>query len=99
MVGSGATSLFNRRSNEAARNHKTWERASAQAVHPRRPLGMSARQSGKALLGSWITELKNRKPSNIATIALANKLARIAWSVLNRNEVYRGGLGDLTAVG
>lgn len=40
--------------------------------------------------GEWITELKNRKPSNLATVALANKLARIAWSVLNRNEVYRG---------
>jgi len=39
--------------------------------------------------GEWITELKYRKPSNIATVAMANKLARIAWSVLNRNEVYR----------
>ena len=49
--------------------------------------------------GTWITELKDRKPSNLATVALANKLARIAWSVLNRNEVYRGGVGELTAAG
>ncbi len=49
--------------------------------------------------GCWIAELKNRKPSNIATVALANKLARIAWSVLNRNEVYRGGLGELATAG
>jgi transposase len=46
--------------------------------------------------GNWITDLKNRKPSNIATVALANKLARIAWSVLHRNEVYRGIVSDLT---
>lgn len=39
--------------------------------------------------GGWITELKDRKPSNVATVAMANKLARIAWSVLYRNEVYR----------
>lgn len=47
--------------------------------------------------GEWITDLKNRKPSNIATVALANKLARIAWSVLNRNEVYRGQVAALGA--
>ena len=46
--------------------------------------------------GEWITELKNRKPSNIATVALANKLARIAWSVLYRNEVYRGQVYSVT---
>lgn len=39
--------------------------------------------------GEWVTTLKSRKPSNVATVALANKLARIAWSVLRRNEVYR----------
>ena len=39
--------------------------------------------------GEWITALRERKPSNVATVALANKLARIAWSVLSRNEEYR----------
>lgn len=40
--------------------------------------------------GEWITELKNRKPSNLATVAMANKLARIAWAVLSHEEEYRG---------
>lgn len=39
--------------------------------------------------GQWITALRERKTSNVATVALANKLARIAWSVLNRDEEYR----------
>jgi len=39
--------------------------------------------------GKWITALRERKPSNVATVALANKLARVAWSVLNRNQEYR----------
>jgi transposase len=39
--------------------------------------------------GQWITALQERKTSNIATVALANKLARIAWSVLCRDQEYR----------
>ena len=39
--------------------------------------------------GQWITALRERKPSNVATVALANKLARIAWSVLSRDQEYR----------
>jgi transposase len=39
--------------------------------------------------GQWLTALRERKPSNVATVALANKLARIAWSVLSRSEEYR----------
>src|SRR5579863_2671375 len=39
--------------------------------------------------GRWITALRERKPSNVATVALANKLARIAWSVLSRDQEYR----------
>jgi hypothetical protein len=36
-----------------------------------------------------MTALQQRTRSNVATVALANKLARIAWSVLSRNESYR----------
>jgi hypothetical protein len=36
-----------------------------------------------------MTALQHRTRANVATVALANKLARIAWSVLNRNESYR----------
>jgi len=45
--------------------------------------------------GEWVTTLRSRKPSNVATVALANKLARITWSVLNRNEIYRGHVDPL----
>lgn len=32
--------------------------------------------------------LLKRKPTKIATVALANKAARIAWAVITRKEVY-----------
>jgi transposase len=37
----------------------------------------------------WVTALATRRNKNIATVALANKNARIAWSILHRGESYR----------
>jgi transposase len=37
----------------------------------------------------WLTGLLARRPTKIAAIALANKLARIAWAMMARNERYR----------
>lgn len=36
----------------------------------------------------WMAKLLERKPTKIATVALANKTARIAWAVMTRKEVY-----------
>jgi transposase len=37
----------------------------------------------------WVTGLLARKQVRLVTVALANKMARIAWAVLCRGEVYR----------
>jgi transposase len=37
----------------------------------------------------WVKNLADRRNKNIATVALANKNARIAWSILSRGESYR----------
>jgi transposase len=36
----------------------------------------------------WLAQLLERKPVKLATVALANKTARIAWAIMTRNEVY-----------
>jgi transposase len=42
-------------------------------------------------LGSWITKLATRMHTNKVAVALANKLARVAWVVLTRpGSLYRG---------
>ncbi len=38
---------------------------------------------------SWIGRLIARKPIKLAAVALANKMARIAWALLTRGEVFR----------
>jgi transposase len=37
----------------------------------------------------WLKQLIERRGVNRATVALANKMARIAWAMLARGEVYR----------
>ncbi len=37
---------------------------------------------------SWAAKLLERKPARVVTVALANKMARIAWAVLARKEFY-----------
>ena len=42
-------------------------------------------------LGSWITKLATRMHTNKVAVALANKLAKVAWVVLTRpGSLYRG---------
>jgi transposase len=40
-------------------------------------------------LSAWLAQLTSRTHRNVAAVALANKLARIAWAVLAKNEQYR----------
>ena len=40
-------------------------------------------------LGGWIRKLLERRPVRLVTVALANKMARMAWALMTRKEVYR----------
>ena len=37
----------------------------------------------------WLTALLARRPTKVAAIALASKLARMAWAMMARNEGYK----------
>ncbi len=39
-------------------------------------------------LSAWLTQLASRAHPNVVAVALANKLARIAWAVLAKGELY-----------
>ena len=40
-------------------------------------------------IGPWLDALDARAPKNVVVVAMANKLARIAWAVLSSEEDYR----------
>jgi transposase len=46
-----------------------------------------ARRSGRA--SPWLAELIKRKPPKLAAVALANKIARIAWKMMVTGEAYK----------
>src|SRR5713226_1125365 len=47
------------------------------------------REKQSSALRAWLAQLTSRTHHNVAGVALANKLARIAWAVLAKSEVYR----------
>jgi transposase len=51
-------------------------------------------------LSTWLVQLAARAHTNIVAVALANKMARIAWAVLSKGEAYRPPLqaGSIDAV-
>jgi transposase len=40
-------------------------------------------------LSVWLRELLDRRPFRLVSSALANKLARIAWAVMKRQDIYK----------
>jgi transposase len=38
--------------------------------------------------GAWAEQLQKRRPSNVVTVALANKMARTIWAVLAHERPY-----------
>ena len=37
----------------------------------------------------WLAKLLERRPMKVAAIALANKIARMAWAMMAKGESYR----------
>lgn len=45
----------------------------------------------------WIRRMRERRHPNVVAVALANKNARIVWSILSRDEEYSRGQADAAA--
>jgi transposase len=50
---------------------------------------MQHRMKQSPALSCWLAQLLSRAHKHVAVVALANKLLRIAWAVLCKNESYR----------
>ena len=51
----------------------------------------------RAPIGAWLDALDARAPKNKVVVAMANKLARIAWAVLSSGEDYKPASNLVTA--
>jgi transposase len=57
-------------------------------VHEARAVVLRSKRD-RIAMGPWITALERRAPRNVLIVAMANKLARIAWAVLSTGQDYR----------
>lgn len=48
---------------------------------------------GKGMQTTWLAALIERRPPNVVAVAIANKVARIAWAVMARGGTYRSAVG------
>ena len=58
----------------------------------------------KGALAEWIVAMRARKPERVVAVALANKLAKIAWAMMStgesfRTELYQGLKKGLSRIG
>src|SRR5215831_19234639 len=76
-------------------NRSCWASASVANIYLRRMLIHGARavlfrvQYDTGGFGQWVHRLAQRAPRNKVVVAIANKLARIAWAVLSSGRDYR----------
>lgn len=56
-------------------------------VHGARSI-LSRLDRGEGPFHDWLRKLRASKPFNIAVIALANKLVRIAWAILSSGQAF-----------
>lgn len=55
-------------------------------IHGARSVMQHAKDSGP-----WVEQLGQRRPPNVVTVALANKMARTIWAVLAHGRAYQPG--------
>jgi transposase len=48
----------------------------------------AAARPGSQQMTDWLRALLQRKPRKVAAVALANKMARIAWAIMTKGEEY-----------
>jgi hypothetical protein len=74
--------------NRGCCNQQARQRLPADAADPRGAHGSPGLAKKDTPLGRWVKALLARAHRNVVTVALANKLARIAWAVLARDRQY-----------
>ena len=52
---------------------------------------ISAAKARPPAEGSWLARILARKPRMLAAIALANKMGRMVWAMISKDEEFRGG--------
>jgi hypothetical protein len=101
MVGSGSSSVHHRRETEASGISKRGNSYLRKLLIHGARAALPYVAERDVPLGRWAKSLLSRAHPNVVVVALANKLARIAWAVLRRGEPFaaKGLARSVVAVG
>ena len=92
--GSGSARALHWRQEEAAGHQQTWKFLLAKTVRARGTSRLATAEQAGCWPESVAGEAYIAAHHNVAAVALANKLARMAWAVLATGEAYRAPLPD-----
>ena len=90
LARTGAQAAFLRRQGADGWDIEDGRSLSAPPPRRRRNRGRPLHKSQANAVSIWANRLLERKPARLVTVAVANKMARIAWAVMARKENYRG---------
>ena len=77
-----ARRTLHRRQAEADWYQQAWKQIPAKALRARSACCPAAEDETNSALSTWLANLTSRKRAQVATVALANKMARMVWAVL-----------------
>ncbi|SUF54964.1 transposase IS116 [Salmonella enterica] len=90
MAGSGSTPAFEWRQAGADEYDEKRRQASATLfIHGARAVVRVATNNNDGHMNQWVNQLKERRGFNKTTVAVANKNARIIWSMLRNDTEYQ----------
>ena len=89
LARSGAAPVFHWREDPPRPDHQSGQPGDPEVAGARRHVDGLPGHNGTVLPGSWTRGVLQRRPFRLVTVALANKMARIAWALMTREEVYQ----------
>jgi len=87
LAGSGARRALHRRQAKADRYQQTRKQIPAQTLRTGAHTVLLQKTKQSSGLSTWLVNLTSRKRPQVATVALANKMARIAWAVCSKERL------------
>ena len=85
-----AAPALDRRQAAARQHHARWASGRSGGCSSSAQARWCGRLAGAALRhGSWLERMLARKPRMLVSVALANKMARMVWALLTKEEDYR----------